>query len=192
MDEKVARSFEYLRGCLKRDPRALNVLEYLCGLWNIDGLTGLPQMKTFKADVLTECSRFGRGGKSFAVMFADVDDFKKVNDRYGHQAGDGVLKTIANRLVSGKRNIDRVYRYAGDEFSGIYPVDNRAHADVIATRSLDRVVAPGICVGKDSLLVTISVGIYLAKRGERWESVIKRADEAMYRAKGAGGNRVSF
>jgi diguanylate cyclase (GGDEF)-like protein len=168
--------------------READALERLACL---DGLTGSNNRRNFMKLADMEWSRFKRYGQPLALLMIDIDFFKSVNDRYGHDAGDEVIKTIAELLQKHKRTSDIVGRMGGEEF-----------ALLLSEASLDCAVAAGerfrrlvaerpICVGDDHIQVTISVGAG-ASHAETTGigQMLKEADKALYEAKRSGRNRV--
>jgi diguanylate cyclase (GGDEF)-like protein len=156
-----------------------------------DGLTGLGNRRTFDEELALEWRRAHRIGDSFALVLLDLDDFKKVNDKHGHPAGDAVLRTVGELLGNGVRQIDLAARYGGEEFVVLVPESDLKGAVQLAKRlktalSKARVELPD---GR-TLKVTASFGV--AAKGElaSAEELIVAADEALYEAKRAGKNRV--
>jgi diguanylate cyclase (GGDEF) domain len=152
-----------------------------------DALTGLHNRR-FLVERLSNPTPVGPDGK--ALLFVDLDDFKRINDEFGHDVGDGVILEVARRLLAHSRTQDVVVRLGGDEFVVI--VDGIAGADVeaIAARLVDAVAVP-ITVGTHVVQVTASCGLVVARPGEARSGLLEAADAAMYRAKRAGRNRVS-
>jgi diguanylate cyclase (GGDEF)-like protein len=122
---------------------------------------------------------------------ADIDFFKKVNDTYGHLAGDEVLRAVTERIQSSLRDFDTVGRYGGEEFLIILPNTDLEMAKAVAERVRAKVAAQPVHVPGERIRVTISLGI--ACRLSDWEAnqMIEQADAAMYAAKQAGRNRVA-
>jgi diguanylate cyclase (GGDEF)-like protein/PAS domain S-box-containing protein len=126
-----------------------------------------------------------------AVLFCDVDRFKVVNDSLGHDAGDRLLVTLAERLRGASRVGDIVARLGGDEFTVLCEgISDVAEAEIMAARLADAVAEPFELEGVDDAVVTASIGIALAESGAEAKDVLANADAAMYRAKQAGRNRV--
>jgi diguanylate cyclase (GGDEF)-like protein len=119
------------------------------------------------------------------VCLVDLDGFKGVNDRSGHAAGDAVLRAVTAALGGVVRETDTVARLGGDEFAVLAEVDPGG-SEALAARLRDAVARIGAGVG-----VTASVGVTDVRPGDEGHEVLGRADQAMYRAKGAGGNRVT-
>ncbi len=151
-----------------------------------DTLTGLPN-RSLALDRLQHClSRRQEDGSCLAVLFVDLDHFKRINDSFGHEAGDQVLVTMAQRLSRAVRPADTVARLAGDEFVVLCP-DIASHRDAarVASRLLDE-MAPAIALKDDKVFVSASVGIAIATDNCSAEKLIGSADIAMYEAKSSG------
>jgi two-component system cell cycle response regulator len=133
------------------------------------------------------------GGNETALMLFDIDHFKQVNDRFGHPAGDEVLRELAGRAMRQVRSVDLVGRLGGEEFVVVMPETSLSGAVVVAER-LRVAVADEPFILQDNggkLPITVSVGIAVTgKETDTLESLLKRADEALYAAKNAGRNRV--
>jgi two-component system cell cycle response regulator len=129
-----------------------------------------------------------------ALMLLDIDYFKPVNDTYGHDVGDAVLKEFANRLQRNIRGVDLACRFGGEEFVVVMPDTDMGQAQGVAERVRSAVCDEGFNVGLDKpLKITVSVGLALNEReNDTPESVTKRADVALYRAKRTGRNRVVY
>jgi diguanylate cyclase (GGDEF)-like protein len=157
----------------------------------LDGLTGLNNRRHFMALAEMELSRFKRYGRPLALLMMDIDFFKSINDRYGHDVGDEVIKTVAKALQNHKRSSDIVGRIGGEEFALLLPEASLDSAAAAAER-LRRLIADcPISAGDDRIQVTISVGAG-ACHDETCtiEQLLKEADIALYQAKRSGRNRV--
>ena len=156
---------------------------------NHDMLTGLANRSFFHDQVLLALGR--SEGSRLAVMFLDLDRFKKVNDSLGHDAGDQLLRLVAERLASCARRSDIVARISGDEFAVLLPDAASAdHAEDVAARMLAQFERPFRVAGH-SLFMTPSIGIALhPDHGGDVESLLRNADAAMYQAKAAGRNAI--
>ncbi|MDX9885775.1 diguanylate cyclase domain-containing protein [Thauera sp.] len=168
--------------------------EVLRNLAHFDPLTGLPNRRLFSDRLNHSITRARRTGKNPAVGFVDLDDFKPINDRFGHEAGDRVLAQIAQRLHDSVRSADSVARMGGDEFALLFD-EADAGADGLAPL-LERIVhaleAP-IDVGGQSVVVTASIGIALyPQHGGDEDALMQAADRAMYAAKAAGASTYHF
>jgi two-component system cell cycle response regulator len=130
----------------------------------------------------------------FAVMMIDLDKFKSINDRFGHDAGDAVLREFSRRLQENIRGVDLVARFGGEEFFVAMPDVDR-HAAAAAAERIRRAVedAPVPLPGGAQVEVTVSIGVAIATAADLDpEAIIKRADCALYTSKETGRNRVSF
>ncbi len=132
-----------------------------------------------------------RGKSAYALLMLDIDDFKKVNDSYGHDFGDIVLKKLSKILVENVRNYDDVIRYGGEEFLVVLYRVSEKEAINIAERIRKAFQNTKYNEAKN-LKITISIGVAKAKKEESLFDVIKRADEALYLAKQKGKNRVEL
>ncbi|HEX7047417.1 MAG TPA: GGDEF domain-containing protein [Gammaproteobacteria bacterium] len=149
-----------------------------------DVLTGLPNRRLFMEKLSQAMARDTRFEKHAAVLFLDLDDFKNVNDRYGHAAGDQVLQVVAERLSDCVRETDTVARFGGDEFVVLLE-DLASPADVdIALARINETLPVPIVYNGDRLNVSASIGMALHPRdGDTPEALLQAADEAMYRVK---------
>jgi two-component system, cell cycle response regulator len=132
-------------------------------------------------------------GKPLTVMVLDIDYFKSINDTHGHDAGDDVLRDFALRIKRSIRGIDLACRSGGEEFVIVMPETDMAVAAMVAERLRRRIAAEPfvISAGQRSIPVTLSIGIAaLRSRDDNAASLLKRADQALYRAKRDGRNRV--
>jgi diguanylate cyclase (GGDEF)-like protein len=160
-------------------------------LASIDGMTGLNNRRHFLELAGAEWSRFRRYGRPLAVLMLDIDLFKSVNDTYGHDAGDEVIKSVAAVLQKHKRTSDIAGRLGGEEFALILPEATIDSAVAAAERLRNLVADQTIDVKGQRIPVTISVGAsHCTADSNSIEEVLKQADIALYRAKRAGRNRV--
>ncbi|MBN3787276.1 EAL domain-containing protein [Burkholderia sp. Ac-20353] len=160
-----------------------------------DSLTGLPNREQLQMEARRILSNANRNASTFAVLFIDLDRFKRVNDTQGHAAGDEVLSEIARRLRSQIRNEDVIGRLGGDEFLAILPDCDVLKAKQVAARILQAVYQPIVINSKQDTRITISasIGIALSPHdGEETGILLRNADLAMYQAKSAGRNQVRF
>jgi two-component system cell cycle response regulator len=158
-----------------------------------DGLTGLFNRRYVMGHLERLVTRSGESKKSFAVLMFDLDHFKRVNDTYGHAAGDLVLREFARRITRHMRSFDLAARIGGEEFLVILPDIDLAAVKIVADRLCAVVADEPMIYGTDgaSVPVTTSVGVTMAgERPEPIDTVLKRADTALYRAKRNGRNRV--
>ncbi|HSO05973.1 MAG TPA: diguanylate cyclase [Pelomicrobium sp.] len=158
-----------------------------------DPLTGLPNRILLGDRLKVMLIQARRRKTKVAVLFADLDDFKRINDEHGHDAGDHVLKCLASRLRTTVRQEDTVARYGGDEFVLALAGIGRAEDAAAVARKTVEVLAEPIPYHGRSLRVTPSVGVSLyPDHAESPEMLVSFADAAMYRAKQDGGNRERF
>ena len=150
-----------------------------------DELTGVANRRRLMEKLNEEGQRSGRTGRPFALLMVDLDRFKTVNDRYGHQTGDLVLRECAATLQSHVRATDLVARYGGEEFCVVMPETELEGAGVLAERL--RVAVMGL----PDPVPTVSIGIAVWQEGFNVDRVLSDADKALYRAKEAGRNCVA-
>ena len=155
-----------------------------------DALTRLPNRRSLQERLAQEVHRAERYGSPFLVAMCDLDDFKKVNDTHGHDAGDAVLRAAARVMVENLRRTDVVGRWGGEEFIVLLPETELAGGRTALEKVRARLSAQPVPWGEAALAVTVSVGVTAFAKGERVEDVVARADEALYEAKRAGKNRV--
>lgn len=170
-----------------------NVIDNLCDLSLKDPLTGLANRRHFRKVMDCEIDAVARSGDSALLLMLDIDHFKKVNDTYGHLAGDRVLQAIANCLAGCVRPMDTVARYGGEEFAAILPNCPPSFGRVVAERIQQTVGALSIAVSPlVSIHVTASIGGAYAPEWVRSTTALwtDRADIQLYRAKSEGRNRV--
>jgi len=165
-------------------------LSYLA---SYDPLTGLINRFLFGDRLENAIARARRDESLVALMFLDLDDFKAVNDHYGHGTGDALLKQVAKRIVGAVRETDSVGRIGGDEFTVILESAARLEdAGQVATKILDSVSEPYL-IGSRELRVTASIGISMYPLdGEDSQALLRDADIAMYSAKAAGANTYQY
>ena len=140
----------------------------------------------------SEIRRAQRFQMNFALLFIDLDNFKPINDRYGHLSGSLVLKQVAAILTDGLREIDSVFRYGGDEYVVMLLGAGSASGYLAAERIRGRLAAhPFVAEGGDVVHVTASIGVAAyPEHGTEREALIRIADQCMYRSKHGGKNRV--
>jgi diguanylate cyclase (GGDEF)-like protein len=157
-----------------------------------DALTGTWNRETVLSILSREMGRAEREDGLVAVMMADVDHFKRINDDFGHQSGDQVLREVARRMSGVIRPYDAVGRYGGEEFLFVLPGCDRARAAAAAERVVEAVSAEPIGLPNATLRATVSVGVSATGPDPKlgFDEVVHAADAALYRAKRAGRNRV--
>jgi diguanylate cyclase (GGDEF)-like protein len=166
-----------------------------------DFLTGFHNRRYLHARLCEELARAQRDHLPIACLMIDVDFFKRINDEYGHLAGDAVLREVAQRIDDEMRLSDTGARFGGDEFAIVLPHGSLTDGERVATRVLEAVRStPIIVANQRSEQVTLSIGVAAAKPDaknnrdftELAEKLISEADTALYRAKSAGRNRVEI
>ena len=163
----------------------------LTRLATIDGLTELLVRRRWTELADTEFGRFRRYRRPFAVLMADLDFFKRVNDTFGHVAGDKVLKQFAEVLRSACRGLDAIGRVGGEEFAVLLPETTLAAAMTVGQRIVDECRSMRVPVPHGKLRVTCSVGLAEPVAGDtELDAVMRRADGALYTAKRRGRDRV--
>jgi len=156
-----------------------------------DGLTELANRREFEDSLANEISRAERFGGTLALILADLDNFKQVNDRFGHQAGDEVLRSFADILRETVRDIDVAARYGGEEFAILLPQTDIAGAEALAERLREAVESRTMAEAPDDpVTVTSSFGVASFPEAGTGPGLFAAADEALYRAKRAGKNCV--
>jgi diguanylate cyclase (GGDEF)-like protein len=156
-------------------------------LADLDALTGLHNRRFFHETLSRECARAHRYERKLSLIVFDLDDFKEVNDRIGHLAGDAVLAEAAARVREVVRTADIPCRVGGDEFAVIMPESGLADAELIATRIARTVAEQPLGQGHT---VRVSVGVAELMAGDGPNQLFERADEALYRAKQSGKGRA--
>jgi two-component system cell cycle response regulator len=170
-----------------------SIIDNLCELSQKDPLTGLANRRHFRNVLSREIDVVARSGDSALLLMMDIDHFKKVNDTYGHLAGDRVLQAIANCLKTCVRPMDTVARYGGEEFAAILPNCSPSFGQIVAKRIREAVGNLSIFASPlVSIQVTISIGGAYAPEWVRSTNALwtDRADLQLYRAKSEGRNRV--
>ena len=160
-----------------------------------DPLTGLPNRRAIEAWAAHELPGAVRHGFSFWVVLIDLDHFKRVNDVYGHEAGDVVLKAFAEILKGNTRSSDISGRIGGEEFLHVITHADEAHLPAIVERTRAKLTANWFTFGDSTVMVTASFGVTGFRGGERapnFPELVRRADRALYKAKQAGRNRAEF
>jgi two-component system, cell cycle response regulator len=131
-------------------------------------------------------------GKPLTLLVLDIDYFKAINDTYGHDAGDDVLREFAMRIKKSIRGIDLACRYGGEEFVIVMPETDMAVAALVAERIRRRIASEPFAIdqGAKAIDVTLSIGLSALATNDTAATILKRADQALYRAKRDGRNRV--
>ncbi|NMM76523.1 GGDEF domain-containing protein [Acidovorax sp. SRB_14] len=178
-----------------RSPQAYlqDLIDGLCELSLRDPLTGLANRRHFYSVLEREIDRVTRSGEAALLLMLDIDNFKRVNDTYGHLAGDTVLQSVAQTLSSCVRPMDTLARYGGEEFAVVLPACQGSFGRVIAERIRRAVADTSVRINAHTeLQVTVSVGGAFALQWIRSTTTLwtDRADLQLYKAKSQGRNRV--
>jgi diguanylate cyclase len=156
----------------------------------IDTLTGLPNRAAWNERLDHEVDQLQKHRSSLLLGILDLDHFKRINDGYGHLAGDKVLKIIATQLQKRVRPSDFIARFGGEEFVFLLPHTQMAEGLALLERLRVTIEACPFHFKGEPVTITVSMGITTFKPGERSDLVLKRADQALYRAKAEGRNRI--
>lgn len=185
--EQLAGTFNAMAERLEKSQAALEALS------THDGLTGLYNHREFQRQMDGAIAHFRRYGRPFALLMLDLDHFKVVNDTHGHQAGDEVLRAVADRIRAEVRPTDQVARYGGEEFAVILSETPGPGALAVAERIRAAIAARPIAFGEGAVPITITISIGVAAFPEDAGSgtqIVAAADQALYAAKNAGRNRA--
>ena len=156
-----------------------------------DGLTGLHNRRYLDSHLQTLFDRAVARRRPLSLMITDIDRFKSVNDTYGHDGGDEVLREFARRLRKNVRGIDLACRYGGEEFVVVMPDTESEIAEKVAERVRAEIADTAFSIGEQRVTVTVSAGVSSLKKGvDTVAELLKRADVALYEAKSGGRNRV--
>jgi diguanylate cyclase (GGDEF)-like protein len=188
--QEVAESREELQRLNEQLRESMGIEHHLA---RTDALTGIPNRRFIDETIDAESTRARRYGQALSVAMADLDDLKGINDTYGHQAGDEMLRFVAGLARESCRQVDVVGRYSGDEFVFVLPATALQDAAAFAERFRRRLaesLAPNHA--GDPLRLTVSLGVaqWENESMEEPASLIAQADRAMYEAKAAGRNRT--
>jgi two-component system cell cycle response regulator len=198
-DDYITKPFDLqeLKARLRAGKRILELHEQLVSAReelraqaNHDSLTGLFNRMAIQAVLEKECARARREKKPLAVMMADLDHFKKINDTHGHEAGDAVLRETARKMLESVRTYDSVGRYGGEEFVVVAPGCDLPAALDQAERLRQCIAGQGVSLGEVTIPTTMSVGA-AASDDPQPELLLRAADEALYMAKKSGRNKVA-
>lgn len=155
-----------------------------------DGLTRIANRRRFEERLDEEAQRHGRYELPLSLILLDLDHFKSINDTYGHQTGDAVLRGMASLLLESLRSSDLPARYGGEEFAVILPHTSREQATLLAERIRHRVGQRDFGECKEPVRITVSAGVAAMEPGASGQDLVSLADQALYLAKNGGRNRV--
>jgi two-component system cell cycle response regulator len=193
-DDYLSKPFDLdeLRVRLRAGERILALQDELRAQATHDDLTGVLNRGTILEIVQRELAHVTRKGESAGIILADLDNFKQINDTYGHPIGDEVLRESSRRLGARMRSYDAIGRYGGEEFLVVLPGCGRGCALEVAERMRFSVADQPIVTPAGEVGITVSLGVTVVEKGHtlKLDTVIVAADQALYRAKRAGRNRV--
>ena len=181
---RVAAEFNRMIGRIRDSEEALSDLA------RRDGLTRLLNRRAFDEALGEAFERMQRMGEPAALLMLDLDHFKGVNDRYGHAAGDDVLRAVSKAMATHVRSFDRVFRVGGEEFAVLLTGTDTAEAEITGQRLRKVIEAERIPVEGGEIAPTVSIGVATASDVSELKSLVAAADAALYRAKSEGRNRV--
>lgn len=167
-------------------------LEHTVALTNVDPLTSLLNRRGLESSFNAEASRSDRHGTPLCAALLDIDDFKRINDTYGHPAGDAALTHLSGFMRASLRPNDVMARVGGEEFMILLPDSNEQAAFAALNRLLGGVSAHPVACGNMTVSITFTASITLRGFGEAQAAIYSRLDETLLRAKNSGKNRVMF
>ncbi|HXE96090.1 MAG TPA: GGDEF domain-containing protein [Dongiaceae bacterium] len=193
--DRVISSNAALKGELAKSQKVLteqrHQIEDLRTAVRIDGLTRLANRSSFDEKLNEMITVHKRYGEPFSLLMIDLDNFKVINDSYGHPAGDRILKGVALKIKASLRGSDFLARFGGDEYAVILIKSDAAAATEVAWKLCEEVRGSRFLLDDVHLTTTLSIGVAEARGTDSEESLLKRADAALYRTKAAGRNGVS-
>ncbi|HZF45859.1 MAG TPA: sensor domain-containing diguanylate cyclase, partial [Sphingomonadaceae bacterium] len=181
---RVAEEFNDMIGRIHESEEALSRLAHH------DALTGLGNRRAFDEAFREVQDRKRRHGEQAALLAIDIDHFKRINDQYGHGAGDQVLRSIAGTMPRHVRPMDKVFRIGGEEFVAILPGASSDQAREIANRLREAIASAPIPIEEGAIDVSVSIGVATTAEAREQGELMELADRALYEAKTAGRNRV--
>ena len=188
MELEASRAVQAAQDRIERIGADLQAMKLIA---NRDALTGLLNRRAFLPLAKDALGDFRRVQRPLSVLMIDIDHFKRVNDRYGHPAGDVVIRKVGTIINDTIRTTDKVARFGGEEFVVLLNDNNAAGAAIIAERIRQTVASTVFEADNDRLLATISIGIAEAEKFDTdIDRIIERADRALYEAKSRGRNCV--
>lgn len=170
-----------------------NVEAQLRHVATTDGLTGVMNRSAFMACAERELGRSLRTGKALSLLMLDADNFKSINDRFGHAGGDEVLRSLAHDCQAAMRSDDNIGRLGGEEFAIVLPGASLEAGEQVAERLRRAIAEHGVWYNNTLIYYTVSIGVGAVRSGDRSiEQIIVRADDALYEAKARGRNQVGL
>lgn len=182
--QKIVRISDHYQGMMQQLNEALRIAS------TQDPLTGLPNRRLMMDRLDGEAAKAERGRPVFSLAIMDVDHFKQINDRYGHDIGDKTLVAISQAFARCLRPYDLAARWGGEEFLVLLPETTGDHAREVSNRLRSAMESIKEDHLPDNLQVSVSVGVAEHRADSKWDETVKRADSALYTAKWSGRNRV--
>jgi diguanylate cyclase (GGDEF)-like protein/PAS domain S-box-containing protein len=167
-------------------------LQELKSLAYQDQLTEIPNRRFLESQLESHIIKVSRSKLTIGVAFIDIDFFKKVNDTYGHNVGDEVLKMLSKTMKSATRNTDIIGRWGGEEFLVIYNHVTHDIMKIVCEKLRMLVESSGLRIEDKEIKITISVGATLINQEDTIEAIVQRADECLYKSKATGRNKVTL
>lgn len=155
-----------------------------------DPLTELPNRQAYSERAVTEVQRWQRYNRPLTIAIFDIDNFKKINDNYGHQAGDRVLKVIGRSIAKRLREVDFFCRFGGEEFVALMPETTAEIAIPVLDKIRDAIANAAFNYKEQPLSITLSIGLTEFRDKDSLDSAFERADQALYKAKQSGRNQI--
>ena len=169
-----------------------NTIEILNSVASQDHLTGLYNRRYFEAFIDSKLGELKNFDLSFGIAFFDIDDFKYINDTYGHLLGDEVLKVIAKTAINSTRGNDIVCRWGGEEFVVVFLEIDESQLENLAERLRNLIENSSLRASESKIKFTVSVGATMARTDDTIESLVARADKLMYKSKQNGKNQSTL
>jgi diguanylate cyclase len=157
-----------------------------------DPLTELPNREAYNERAKAEVQRWQRYGRPLTIAVFDIDHFKRINDNFGHQAGDRVIKVIGRSIAKRLREVDFFCRYGGEEFVALMPETDAGVALEVLEKVRDAIASAAFNYKEQPMSITVSVGLTEFKTGDDLVTAFERADQALYSAKSSGRNRCQL
>ncbi|HTF96188.1 MAG TPA: GGDEF domain-containing protein [Cellvibrio sp.] len=157
-----------------------------------DALTELPNREAYNERAIAEVQRWQRYGRALTLAVFDIDHFKRINDTFGHQAGDRVIKVIGRSIAKRLREVDFFCRYGGEEFVALMPETDSNTALGVLEKVREAIANAAFNYKEQPISITVSVGLTEFKPNDNLDSAFERADQALYNAKSSGRNRCQL
>ena len=171
---------------------AIQTIEELQRMALLDTLTQVGNRRFAEMNLTARLGEQDRYGWTFGVLFIDIDHFKKINDTYGHDVGDQILKMTAKTLSNSVRSFDLITRWGGEEFLAIIANVDGDRLSIVAEKLRAMMERSSISYNSETVNATISIGATVAQPGDSVDSLVSRADKLMYESKLSGRNRVTL